>query len=533
MLQNHTAKVGIYARRSPEDKQNRQNMFRGDGVSDSIESQLLLLHQFAAREGFTDCREYYDDNISGTTFVRQSFMRMLDDVREGKIDTVIVKDLSRLGRDYIESGRYQEIVFPELGTRLIAVNDGYDSATGAGMDTAVFKNVFNDYYVRDISKKVKSALSARASAGKYLCAGTYGYQKDPADKNHLLPDPETAPVVRRIFALVIEGNTFTSIARTLSSEGILKPSAYRDVTPKTLNSTPTDWHLCTIKHIIRNRVYLGKTVYGKTRKVSYKSKLTVNVPEDEYIIVDGTHEPLVSQETWDLANDIANRHKKPSANGEISIFAGLLRCAECGSAMLKSGRNTHVCRRYKSFGQAENGCTSHRISYKLLYAAVLASIQEVTDIVRKDRGAMIARLSGMENKKQMDTLNAAKNEQGRIEKRLADIGKLVQKAFEGNVLGTLADDVYKGLMDGYANERTELNARLEQVVTQIDSLTKSTDNAHQFVSLAEQYIDVKELDRDLLHRLIDRIEIHESFKEDGIRYQNLDIYYRFVGKLDM
>ncbi len=530
MLQNHTAKAAIYARRSPEDRANRQNQFRGDGVSDSIETQILMLQQYADNQGFTNCREYYDDNISGTTFSRPQFMQMLNDIQQGRIDTVIVKDLSRLGRDYIESGRYQEIVFPELGTRLIAINDGYDSATGAGTDCAVFKNVFNDYYVKDISNKTRSALAARARAGKYLSSGIYGYQKDPENKNQLLPDPETAPVVRRIYSMVVSGVSFRSISRTLSAEGILTPAAVKGVIPRKETTRPTDWSPVTVASIIRNPVYLGKLVYGRSHKVSYKSKKVVATNEDHYIVTEGTHEAIVSQNVWDLANEVARRHKKVSGTGDVNIFSGLVFCQDCGSSMNLS-RNAYVCYRYRNFSTSENGCSSHRIPYKLLYASVLGSVQEVTAEARRDRDGLIAKLSGIGQKKQQAALAAARKDQGKTEKRLAEIGELIRKAFEKNVLGDLPDDVYKSLTDGYTRERAELAAHLETVTEQIAELTKEADNATQFVELAEQYVDVKELDRDLLHRLIDRIEIGESYKEDGARCQKITIYFRFVGKL--
>jgi DNA invertase Pin-like site-specific DNA recombinase len=531
MLQNHDAKVAIYARRSPEDKHNRTNLFRGDGVTDSIESQLLMLHQYADGQGFVNCQEYYDDNISGTTFIRKDFTRMLDDIRSGLVDTVIVKDLSRLGRDYIESGRYQEVVFPELGTRLIAVLDNYDSATGAGTDTAPFKNLFNDWYVKDISGKTKAALHARAASGKYLSSGIYGYRKDPQDKNKLIPDPNTAPVVQRIFYMVAGGYSFRLIARTLSNEGVLTPSAVKDMAPRTSVTRSVDWNTSTISAIIRNPEYLGKVVYGRSRKVSYKSKKVVDVPEEQHIVIEGTHEPLVSQELWDLANDVAKRHRKCNSAGEIHIFSGLLRCADCQSSMTASASDTYICQRYRTYSKTENGCTSHRIPHDLLYSAVLVSVQEVTQAARQDRDGLIARLSGISQRKQQAALNAARKEQARAEKRLADIGQLIRKAFEQNALGTMQDDVYTGLIDGYTQERSELSARLESLKAQIKDLTEDTDNAEQFVSLAEQYVDVTELDRDLVHRLIEHIEISESHKENGVRYQTVDIYFRFVGKV--
>lgn len=532
MLQNYTAKTAIYARRSPEDKRNRQNMFRGDGVTDSIESQLLMLHQYADSQGFVNCTEYFDDNISGTTFIRHDFARMLADIQSGKIDTVIVKDLSRLGRDYIESGRYQEVVFPELGTRLIAVLDNYDSETGAGTDTAPFKNLFNDWYVKDISSKTKAALKARAAAGKYLSSGIYGYRKDPNNKNRLIPDPETAPVVKRIFNMTASGYSFRSIARTLSNEGILTPAARKNIPPRSVVSRPTDWNTSTLGDMIRNPEYLGMIVYGKSRKVSYKSKKLVAVPEDQHITTSGTHEPLVSQELWDLANDVASRHRKVDKAGETHIFSGLLRCADCGSSVAYA-RNAFICQRYRAYGKSENGCTSHRIPYNLLYSAVLGSVQEVTQAAREDRDGLIARLSGIGQKKQQAALASAKRELAKTEKRLTEIGELIRKAFEKNTLGNLPDDLYNSLIDGYKKERDELSPRLELLRDQITELTKETDNATQFVSLVEQYVDITKLDRDLLHRLIDHIEIGESYKENSVRYQVINIYYRFVGKIEM
>lgn len=437
-----------------------------------------------------------------------------------------------MGRDYIESGRYQEIVFPELGTRLIAVTDGYDSATGAGTDCAVFKNVFNDYYVKDISNKTRSALKARARAGKYLSSGVYGYSKDPHDRNRLIPDPETAPIVRRIFSMTASGMSFRAITRILAGEGILTPSAVRQRTPRTAAARPTDWNTVTLASIVRNPVYLGKLVYGKSRKVSYKSKKVVAASEEQYIITEGTHEAIVSQSLWDLANEVANRHKKTSTTGRVNIFSGLLYCADCGTSVTQI-KNAYVCRRYRRYGkESENGCTSHRIPYQVLYASVLASVQEVTEEARRDRDSLITQLSGVGRKKQQAALAAARKDLAKTEKRLADIGELIRRAFEKNALGDMPDDVYKSLTDGYTKERADLTARLESVTAQVTELQQETDNATQFVELAEQYADITELDQDLIHRLIDRIEIGESYQENGVRYQPIDIFFRFVGKIE-
>lgn len=533
MLQNQqTAKVAIYARRSPEDKANRINMFRGDGVSDSIESQILELQQAAQQMGFPFVREYYDDNISGTTFIRKDFTRLLEDIQAGTVNTVIIKDLSRLGRDYIESGRYQEIIFPELGTRLIALNDGYDSETGAGTDMAAFKNVYNDMYVKDTSKKTRSALRARAVAGKYLSSGIYGYQKDPNDKNHLIPNPETAPIVQRIFSMTIGGQSFRSIARTLSDEGVLTPSAYKGLTPRRADYRPTDWNPISIRDMVRDEQYLGKTVYGKTRKVSYKSKKLVKNAQEERIVIEGTHKPLVSEAIWKRANEVADLHCKSATGGEPHMLAGLLYCADCGSSITVGAYNSFVCRRYKTYGRSENGCTGHHIPSDLLFATVWASIRDVITEAQIDRDGLVARLSGVGHKRQKAALDAAVKERQRAEKRLAEVGALLKKAFEKNVLGTLPDELYNTLTADYAAERASLTARIETLAAQADRLEQETGNAERFVSLVEQYVDVQELDRELAHQLIDRIEIGQSFKDsDGIKKYPIAIHFRFVGKI--
>ena len=516
-----------YGRLSKEDLDKKAE-------SDSIKNQRDLIHAYIDRDPELHLvMEGYDDGYTGTSFDRPHVREMLEAVKSGKVNCVVVKDLSRFGREYIESGQYIEKLFPELGGRFIAINDNYDTAHLDSSSSLMlpFRNLMNDSYCRDTSIKIRSHLDVKRRNGEFIGSfAVYGYAKDPENKNQLLPDPETAPVVRRIYSMVVSGVSFRSISRTLSAEGILTPAAVKGVIPRKETTRPTDWSPVTVASIIRNPVYLGKLVYGRSHKVSYKSKKVVATNEDHYIVTEGTHEAIVSQNVWDLANEVARRHKKVSGTGDVNIFSGLVFCQDCGSSMNLS-RNAYVCYRYRNFSTSENGCSSHRIPYKLLYASVLGSVQEVTAEARRDRDGLIAKLSGIGQKKQQAALAAARKDQGKTEKRLAEIGELIRKAFEKNVLGDLPDDVYKSLADGYTRERAELAAHLETVTEQIAELTKEADNATQFVELAEQYVDVKELDRDLLHRLIDRIEIGESYKEDGARCQKITIYFRFVGKL--
>ena len=516
--------TALYERLSQEDKL--------EGESNSIANQKKILERYCREHGITAYRHYdEDDGYSGTNFNRPGFQRMLADIKAGKIKRVIVKDMSRFGRDYLQVGFYTDMLFPDFGVHFIAVNDGVDSTRGENEFTAI-RNVFNEMYARDTSKKIRATWQSKGKSGEHLTTiPPYGYMKDPEDKNHLIPDPETAPVVQRIFSMVADGYSFRYIARTLASENILTPSAYRGLAPRSPLTRSTDWNPISLAGMIRDPQYLGKLVYGRKKKVSYKSRKQISTSEQEQIVVDNTHEPLVSQEIWELANDVANRNHKTTKTGKPHLFSGLLYCADCDSAMAVGAYQTFVCRRYKSYNRSENGCTSHSIPYKVLYAAVLTSIQEVTQAAQLDREALINRLSGIGHKKQQAALASARREQAKAEKRLTEIGELIRKAFEKNTLGSLPDDVYKELVDGYTKERGDLQGHFETLTKQIADLSEQTESLEKFVSLVEEYIDIQTLDRDILHRLIDKIKIGQSYTEQGVKYYPVDIYFRFVGKI--
>lgn len=526
-MQDQTADTALYSRLSKEDKSRGKNLEKGS--SDSIESQKMLLEQHAAEHGFRVFDHYSDDGISGTTFQRKDFIRMMEDINAGHIKTVIVKDLSRLGRDYIETGRYQEIVFPEKGVRLIALGDNYDSDDESGTDLAPFRNLFNDFYPKDISKKTRAALNARAHNGEYLGAGLYGYLKRPDDKHRLIPDEETAPIVQRIFSMAANGYGFQKIARAFSNEKIPTPGTVKGGTRRADYHKSTDWNFPTIRAILNNPMYLGCVIHGRTKKLGYKSDIIRPVPEEKWIVVEGTHEPLITQELWDLAHQVIKKRSKPMKTGEPHIFSGLLKCADCGSTMAKDGVNGFSCQRYKVYGKEQ--CSNHRITMENLSAVVLASIQKISNEIKQNRDSFIARLSSKGKQKEQLALDSFKKERRKLDNRHSEIALLIKKAFEKNALGTLPDDIYKSLIDDYAAEKEDIQRRLNLLDDRIFQMEQETKTVNNFVSLIEKYTDIQELDRDILHTLIEKIVIYQGYSENGNRYQQIDIHYRFVGQI--
>lgn len=522
-MQSNLANTAVYVRLSKEDKAFSKNN------SDSIESQILLLEQYAKENNFLIYDYYKDDGVSGTTFQRQSFLRLLEDIDAGHIKTVLVKDLSRLGRDYIESGRYQEIVFPEKGVRLISVVDNYDSENEESNDIVPFKNLFNDFYPRDISKKTRSALRARAQNGEYLGAGVYGYLKDPLNKHHLIPDPETAPVVRKIFALCISGYSFSKIARLLASEKIPNPAGSKGFLPKREYYINTDWHYSSVRKILSNQVYAGDMVYGKRRKLNYKSDKIISEPEEKWIVVKGTHEPLIDKKQWDLAQEIASKRTKATKSGEPHMFAGLLKCSTCGAPLAKDSGGAYTCQIYKKMGKGR--CTSHRIRESDLESVVLASIQNISNEIKNNKEHFIKLISDKGREKQNELVKFAKKEKSKTEKRILEINTLLKTAFEKNVLGNLDDEIYTTLTNDYRVEKKSLESRLTELNLQIDVLNQENSKLDSFIALVEKYLDLKEIDREIAHQLIEKIVVYHTSREEGTKYQRIDIHYRFVGQI--
>ena len=534
-----TYNVGIYCRLSREDERT--------GESVSVENQREMLSRYVREQGWNLYAAYCDDGVSGTTFDRPGFNRLIADATAGKINLVLCKDLSRLGRDYIESGKYTDIVFPSLGCRFIALNDGVDTAHKNNEMLVILKNVMNDLYARDTSSKIKAVKRSSFQAGKYVgCYAPIGYLKSPEDKHVLVIDPATAPIVRRIFDLRCQGCSYRKIATTLNTEQVPTPSSFyylRQGKPN-IRKEGGYWQAQTVKAILQNEVYIGHMVQNKTGNVSYKVHKQVDKPESEWIRVEGTHEPLVSMEVWELVRTIEkqNTRSRTQANGETALFAGLLRCMDCGSLMRsyhdgrrrkdgsKSSYRSYACGRYSSGGKTV--CTAHIMNQRVLIEIVLTDIRAKAELAKRDPDSLIERIQAQ---RRAATAGEIKRAQATLtvgEKRLAELSRLTQAIYEEKVMGRIPEAVCVQLMNQYEAERTDKLEQRAHLSGELEAYQQETDDVQQWMKLIREYAKLEELDRPTLLRLIKRIDIGERKVEDGCEVRDIRIHYNFVGYIE-
>lgn len=535
-----TYNVGIYCRLSNDDER--------DGESVSIENQKLLLQRYVRKRGWNEIDCYCDDGYSGTNFNRPAVKRLIEDAKAKKINCIVVKDLSRFGRNYIEFGQYTDYLFPSIGCRFIAVNNGIDTmSTNGSTDVMCFLNLFNEFYSRDTSKKVKAVKKACAENGKFM--GTYpayGYKRDPADKHHLIIDEDIAPNVRRIFSLRAEGKTYRSIAIMLNEEGIPSPGTlyYQRKGTSDVRNVNHLWAGETVKSIIRNEVYIGNMVQGKSGTLSYKSRKLIAKPEDEWIRVEGTHEPIISREIWETVCDIdRNRvRKSPTADGIRSIFTGLVYCADCGFKMRNQverftykdgtpGRySSFICGNYSRSGKA--ACTIHSIYENVLHELVLTDIREKARFAEYDSDSLIHTITQMKEKESHSKISSYQQELSATSKRLSELEKLMQNLYEDKCRGTIPQPVFQTLMQKYEAERAEKAAALPELETKVRAQMENREDAGKWAEMIRKYTEITELDEAILFELVERIEVGDTVIVDGQRVCDVKVYYRYVGNID-
>ena len=534
-----TYNVGIYCRLSREDERT--------GESVSVENQREMLSRYAHEQGWNLYSTYCDDGVSGTTFDRPGFNQLIADATAGKINLVLCKDLSHLGRDYIESGKYTDIVFPSLGCRFIALNDGVDTAHKNNEMLVILKNVMNDLYARDTSSKIKAVKRSSFQAGKYVgCYAPIGYLKSPEDKHILIPDPETAPIVKRIFDLRCQGYSYRKIATTLNTEQVPTPSSFyylRQGKPN-IRREGNYWQAQTVKAILQNEVYIGHMVQNKTGNVSYKVHKQVDKPESEWIRVEGTHEPLISMEVWELVRTIEkqNTRSRTQADGETSLFCGLLRCMDCGSLMRsyhdgrrrkdgsKSTYRSYACGRYASGGKTV--CTAHIMNQRVLIEVVLTDIRAKAELAKRDPDSLIERIQTQRRAASSEQMKQTRLLLVATEKRLAELSRLTQAIYEDKVMGRIPEAVCVQLMNQYEAERAEKLEQKGRLSGELEAYQQETDDVQQWMKLIQDYARLEELDRPTLLRLVQRIDIGERKVEDGREVRDIKIYYNFVGYIE-
>ena len=527
--------TALYCRLSQEDMQA--------GESESIQNQKLILQRYADEHFFLNTRFFVDDGFSGVSFEREGLQAMLREVEAGNVATVITKDLSRLGRNYLKTGELIEIVFPEYEVRYIAINDGVDTAREDNEFTPL-RNWFNEFYARDTSKKIRAVKQAKAQRGERVNGEVpYGYIADPNDRNHLIPDPETAHVVKQIFAMYVRGDRICEIQNWLRDNEILTVGELRyRRTGRTQHPRPQlnawyNWPEKTLYDILARQEYLGHTITAKTYKVSYKSKKTRKNAEDKRYFFPNTHEPLIDEETFALAQKrIATRHR-PTKSDEIDLFSGLLFCGDCGYKMyLQKGAGTperkhaYTCGNYRNRARNDFLCTTHYIRKSVLKELVLADLQRIMSYVKGHEQEFIQTATECSEQAMKKALGHQRKELDKAEARLGEINLLFRKLYEDNALGRLSNEQFVFLTSGYEDEKRELTKRAAELKKEIDTAAERSADVKRFVALVRRYTEISELTYENVHEFIDRILVYELDKDTNTR--KIEIFYSFVGKVD-
>jgi DNA invertase Pin-like site-specific DNA recombinase len=508
-----------------------------DGESNSITNQKALLSKYAAEHGFRNTIFFVDDGFSGTNFQRPGFLEMMKYVEDYSVSTLIVKDLSRLGREYSYMGRLQDFIFPAYDVRFIAINDDVDSAKGEN-DFAVFKNVFNDYYAKDTSKKIRAVVKMRGEAGEHLTSNPpYGYVKDPANKKKWVVDEEAANVVRRIFGLCIAGKGPMQIAKILTADKVLTVTAYNakqkgQAMPENLYQ----WCSKSVAGILERQEYTGCTVNFKTYTKSLKFKKRMENPKENQRIFEGTQPAIIEYGQWERVQALRANKRRPTKTGKTSIFSGLVYCADCGAKLYyctctsyKDDSQDHfLCSNYKS---NTGSCQIHYIREITLYKRVLECIQRTLTYVRLFRDDFTQEMLAQDEASRKAELMQKRKALSGAQKRMEDLDKIIQRLYEDSVLGRLSELRFQKLSAQYESEQAEIRQLAVSLEREIENEAGQIADVGRFLKLADKYSDLQELDASTVNELIHRIVIHSPEKIGGRKHVTIEIYFTYVGKI--
>ena len=504
------------------------------GESNSITNQKSILMEYAKKNGFRDSQFYMDDGWSGTNFNRPDFQRMVADMENGRIGTIITKDLSRLGRDYLMTGQYIEMIFPEYNVRYIAVNDNVDTLKSEN-EMMILRNVFNDFYARDCSKKIKAVFKAKGMSGKPLSTNApYGYKKSECDKNVWEIDEESAAVVRRIFKMCIEGLGPKQIAKRLSAEKILIPSAYSVSKGYLVNHSykyPTRWGKQTIAKILEKPEYCGHTVNFKTYRKSYKHKKRIEIPKEEWVIFENTHPAIISQHDFELVQELRSHRRKMQKCEEVDPFSGMVYCADCGRPMYlcrsRSLTKEQEHMKCSTYSKDQNECSAHFIRTCVLKELLLNEINKLLDSVSINKENYLDMLTKQTSANHLEEVMQAKKTIAKSEKRIAELDKLFTRLYEDNVSEKVSDERFEMMSRNYENEQKQLKASVTELQKFVETKEQRNDDISSFMKIVSKYEHLTDITPEQMHELIERIEVHASDKSSGHRQQKVDIYFRF------
>ena len=533
--------VAIYLRLSRDDQ-------NGNTESMSISNQRDMLMSYCNERGWKIYDIYVDDGFTGTNFERPGFQRMIGDIEEGYISVVLTKDLSRLGRNYVMTGQYTDFFFPEHGVRYVAVNDSYDSAKEDN-DIAPFKNILNEMYAKDISKKIRSARQISAKQGKFMGSKPpFGYVKSPEDRHLLVIDPPAAEIVKRLFREFAAGESGRNMATQLNAEDVDTPAEYyfkQTGKRATRSNTLQQWGSCTILQLLRNQVYIGDMVQCKRKVSSFKTKKRLATNPDAWVIVEGTHEPIIDRFTWECVQRRLDKTKRQSVcnsiratrSGDINVFSGIIRCADCGAAMAFNERvnkngtkyRFYRCSRYANSGS--KSCSMHFMDADTLESIILSDIQFYAKTAVADEKKLMDRLLSFSEQARQNEKDAQGKALRDAINRISFIEDASKRLFEEKIAGTVPESLFRKMLSDYESELSGLEAKAEDIRQNVQEKVNSESDVKTWIKLIKECVSINSLDRATAFQLIDHVDVHEQTDENGHKSQSIQVKYNFVGVL--
>ena len=531
--------AGLYCRLSKDDGNTGESM--------SIWSQKTMLKQFAEQNDIAIYDYYIDDGYSGTNFERPSFKKMIADIENERINCVITKDLSRLGRNYLQSGAYIEMYFPQKNVRYIAITDGIDTLKSNETDIMPFKNILNEMYAKDTSKKVKSAIQSRMREGTYIGSNApFGFRKDPNDKHKLVIDENVRYIIELVYQLCLEGNGTQLISKELMKRKIPRPSAFVENAKQLYNLTEENKYVWThrmVLSILRDPVYCGNMARNKRPTLSFKNSKRLYIPKADYIIVKNTHEGIISEEVWEQVQEMIDKRKNINKSGMKfdNIFQGLVRCPTCNYALspkidarLKKSEIIdfvhYSCSTYKKYGT--KACTSHRIEARDLYDIVLEDIQYHGEMALKSKGNLIQKIAEKVDKEQIEERKKAIERLKDSRNKLGELDRSFEQLYEDRLNDKISDHNFNLMNDKLTKKQNELLNEVDSLEKRLQRVAQTEDNCEKFIENLSKYAKIKELNRYILNQVIDKIYVYDKEEVDGNIKQQVEIHYKFIGKIN-
>ena len=525
----------LYERLSREDERENESI--------SIENQKEYLEEYAIRNGFTNLVHMTDDGWSGTRWDRPGFLQMMDEVQRGNVGQILIKDMSRLGRDHLRVGLFLEQL-REQDVRLIAVAEAIDTAKGED-DFMPFRNIIAEWHARDTSRKIRTIFGARTAQGKHVTGALpYGYLHDPNDRQKWIVDEEAAPIVARIYRSIISGKTLTKIAEDLTAEKILTPNAHwknigAKVSMGVQNADPMKWSIPTIIQITKKQEYMGWKVLNKTTKENYKSKRKATAPEDMIIFKDA-HPAIVDEETWNIVQRLRGTKRRPyKLDGEANPLTGILYCADCGAKMYHKKGNTgrpdqphheYVCSSYRHYSRS---CTCHYIRVSVIENLILETIRRVSEYARENEGEFMKRVREESELQQEAAVKENRKRLIKSKRRREEVSSLIKKLYETYAAGKIPEKHFTELLAGYDREQETLDSENEKLQTEIDHYNNDSVRADRFIELVKRHTEFTVLSASLLNEFVEKVIVHEAVKIEGKRTMQVDIYLSFIGDLKL